>query len=335
METILDPFDAPPLNWGFMGPGGIAATVAESLVKATRQRLVAVGSRSLERAEAFARRFGAPRAYGSYAALAADPEVDAVYIATLHHTHFPLAVLALEAGKAVLVEKAFTLNQAEARQLADLAGRRGLFLMEAMWTRFLPHMIELRNWAAAGRLGEIRYLQADFGFAHDYDPTSRMFDPAVGGGALLDRGVYPLYLAADFLGLPSRVAASATLAPSGADAQFSAILDYPRGQALIESSMIVTTPQEAWLAGTEAMVRIPARYWSPTGLELHADGKVETWRRQVVGAGYEFELAEVARRVSDGATGSAVMPVAESVELTGLLDQIRGQIGVVWPGEAG
>ncbi|MDR0592469.1 MAG: Gfo/Idh/MocA family oxidoreductase [Bifidobacteriaceae bacterium] len=333
MPTVLDPLDAPPLNWGFMGPGGIAATVAECLVKGTRQRLVAVGSRSRERAEAFAARFGAPRAYGSYEALAADPEVDVVYVATLHHTHHRLARLALEAGKAVLVEKAFTLNQAEARDLAELAAERGLFLMEAMWTRFLPHMTALRQWVAAGRLGEVRYVQGDFGFASAYDPTSRFFDPAVGGGALLDRGVYPLYLAADLLGLPERVTASATLAPSGADSQVSAILDYPNGQALIESSMIVTTPQEAWVAGTEAMVRLAGAYWRPTTLELRSGGKVEMWSRETLAAGYEYELAEVARRVSDAATESPLMPVSQSVGLMGVLDQIRAQIGVKFPGD--
>jgi predicted dehydrogenase len=336
METILDPFAAPVLRWGVIGAGGIANTVVDCIRKATKQDLVAVAARSKERAQTFADKFAIPRAYGSYQEIVSDPEVDVVYIATVHNTHFPAAKLALEAGKNVLMEKAFTLNQSEAQQLADLAKAKGLFLMEAMWTRFLPHMVELRNRINAGDLGELRYAHVDFGFRDEYDPNTRFYDPKIGGGALLDRGIYSVSWAVNLLGIPDAISARATLAPTGVDAQVSAILDYTEkeAQALVESALNVTTPQDAWISGTKGSIRLPAPFWAPTRLEIQLAGSdPEVWSHPTQARGYEYEIAEVARCLSAGQTESKVMPVAETVAIMGVLDEIRAQCGVSFPGE--
>ncbi|MDR1824788.1 MAG: Gfo/Idh/MocA family oxidoreductase [Bifidobacteriaceae bacterium] len=336
MATIQDPMAAPVLRWGVIGAGGIADTVITNLQAATRQELVAVGARSAERAQAFADKFGAARAYGSYEELVADDQVQVVYVATTHNTHYPAAKLALEAGKHVLMEKAFTVNQREAAELAELAAARGLFLMEAMWTRFLPHMVELRERVAAGVIGDPLYFSADFGFRNEFDPDTRFYSPELGGGALLDRGIYPISAAVSLFGLPEAVVSAATLAPSGVDAQFCAILDYPSkgAQAVVESALNVTTPQAALLAGSAGMVKLPAPFWAPTALEIAVEGKEpEVWRYQTVGRGYEYQIAEVARRVAAGETESPVMPVAETVAIMGLMDTIRAQCGITLPGD--
>jgi predicted dehydrogenase len=298
--------------------------------------LVAVAARSKERAQVFADNFSIGKAYGSYEELVCDPEVDVVYIATVHNAHFPAAKLALEAGKNVLMEKAFTLNQRQASQLAELAKAKGLFLMEALWTRFLPHMVELRNRVNAGQLGELRYAHVDFGYRNEYDPSTRFYNPTVGGGSLLDRGIYSVSWAVNLLGLPEAVSARATLAPSGVDAQVSAILDYPakQAQALVEAAVNVTTPQDAWVSGTKGSVRLLSPFWSPTQLEIRLpDREPEIWSRPCLARGYEYEIAEVARCISAGQTESAVMPIAETVAIMGVLDEIRAQCGITFPGE--
>ncbi|MDR0416421.1 MAG: Gfo/Idh/MocA family oxidoreductase [Propionibacteriaceae bacterium] len=336
MEALLNPADAPTLRWGVLGCGQVARSVMTCLRRATKQKPVAVAARSAARAQSFAQEFEIPSSYGSYAELVADPDVDVVYIATVHSTHFDNAKLALEAGKPVLLEKAFTMNQAEARTLADLAASKGLFLMEALWTRFLPHMVELRNRINSGALGELRYAHADFGFRNDYDPATRFYDPAVGGGALLDRGVYPVSWVVGLMGLPEAVSGRAVLTPDGVDAQISAVLDYPSqsAQALVESALNVTTPQEAWAAGSDGMVRVRRPFWIPTVLEIHQAGRdVETWEHPVVARGYEYELAEVARQIAAGATESPAMPLRETVAIMGILDELRSQCGIKFPGE--
>jgi predicted dehydrogenase len=288
----------------------------------------------MERAQTFAEQFGAPRAYASYADLVADPEVQVVYVATVNSTHHDIAALALRAGKAVLLEKPFTLDQAEAADLAALAARHGTFLMEAMWTRFLPHIVELRRLVQTGRIGQPLFGRADFGFHQAYDPASRLYSPALGGGALLDVGIYPISWAVNLLGLPSGLSARAQLAPSGVDSQVSAILDYGAGgaQVLVNASVGVTTPQDAWICGTEGMIQVTSPWWRPASLVIHSGDQVETWPQSAVpaqAAGYEYQIAEVARRVSAGELESPVMPVAESVAIMGLLDTIRQDCGIV------
>src|SRR5215216_7626821 len=197
-------------RWGILGTGNIASQFARGLVALDDAELVAVGSRTAESAEAFGERFSAPRRHASYAALASDPDVDAIYIATPHPLHHDNTIMGLEAGKAVLCEKPFAINAGQAQAMIATARERGVFLMEAMWTRFLPHMVRLRELLAAGAIGEVRMLQADFGFRTSFNPQSRLFDPALGGGALLDVGVYTISFAQMILGEPDRVTGLAT-----------------------------------------------------------------------------------------------------------------------------
>ncbi len=198
-----DPFDAPPIRWGILAPGRIAGKFADAVARLTASRVVAVGSRELLRAQTFAREHGIPEAYAGYEGLVADPSVDAVYVVPPHSHHRDLAVLALQAGKPVLVEKPLARDGAEVDEIFNAAQTAGAFAMEAMWTRFLPHMVGVRAAIAHGAIGEPVAVEADNGQAFAFDPTSRLYDPALAGGAVLDLGVYPVALAVDLLGLRS------------------------------------------------------------------------------------------------------------------------------------
>lgn len=217
-------------RWGIIGTGNIASQFARGLALLDDAELVAVGSRTAESAHEFGERFGARTRHASYADLASDPDVDAVYIATPHPLHLENTLLGLEAGKAVLCERPFAINAHQAEVMIATARKRGVFLMEAMWTRFLPHMVRLREIVASGAIGELRMLQADFGFRTSFNPQGRLFDPALGGGALLDVGIYPISLASMLLGTPTRVTSMAHLGATGVDEQSAIILGYGGGQ---------------------------------------------------------------------------------------------------------
>jgi predicted dehydrogenase len=206
------------IRWGVVGPGRIAESVVPDFGVVPGARAVAVASRSQERADAFAARHGLDRAYGSYGEIIADPDVDVLYVATPHPQHHAIAMAALRAGKALLVEKSFTATTAGAVEVVDLARNTGIFTMEAMWTRFQPAVVAVRDLIADGAIGEVRSVQADLGVAREYDPADRLFDLTLGGGALLDLGVYVVSFAQMLLGTPERVVATGSLFPSGADA---------------------------------------------------------------------------------------------------------------------
>jgi predicted dehydrogenase len=300
----------------------------------TSQRLEAAGSRDLARARAFAEELGVPRAHGSYEDLVADPGVDIVYVATPHSEHLAGAMLALRAGKPVLVEKSFALDAAQARAIIEEAGARGLFCMEAMWTRFLPHQVELRQRVADGMLGEIVAGAAAFGQRNEFDAASRFYSPYLGGGALLDRGVYTLSWLCDLLGRPGSVTARAQLAGTGVDGHVSALLEYPArdASAVAQASVYAALPNTAWLAGSRGYVEVPS-FWEPAPLHFtFSDGRTETWEWPTLrGAGYEFELAAAARSVSDGETTNPVMPPEQTLAIMELMDAIRSQVGITWP----
>ena len=325
------------VRWGIVGTGGIAAAFAADLrVAPEAGELVAVASRTPLRADAFAARVGAPRAYGSHEQLAADHDLDVVYVAVPHTAHHAAAKLALEAGKAVLVEKPFTVNRREAEDLVTTARSRGLFLMEAMWTRFLPHAVEIRRLIAEGRLGELRLVVAQFGVRFDYDPTSRMFDPALGGGALLDLGVYPVSFAAMVLGAPSEVTATADLGPTGVDAQTAVTLRYPGGrQAVAVSSMEAWLPNGATIAGRDARIDVDGMFYRPAPFTLtDRHGDQERFDGAVAGGGMQFEALEVARCLRAGLTETPVLPLDETLSIMETLDRARAAIGLTYPGEA-
>lgn len=323
------------LRWGILGPGGISRKFAADL-RVAGLDLAAVGSRSPATAAGFATDFDVPRAHGSYAGLVDDPGVDVVYVGTPHPLHAEHALLALRAGKHVLVEKPFTLNAAQARAVVAEADARGLVVLEAMWTRFLPHMVRLRELIGSGTLGEVRSLAADHSQRLPSDPTHRLQDPALGGGALLDLGVYPVSFAWDVFGAPETITARSTPTPRGVDAQTTVLLTYAGGQqAVTHSALDVAGRNDAVVIGTEARVEIDPTWYRPTTMRVVApDGRVvEIFDGAVPGRGMQLQAVELERLVREGRSSADVLPAHESVAIMETLDEVRQQIGLVYPGE--
>lgn len=334
MARTLDPRSAPPIRWGILGAGGIAGSFADAVARHTRAQLVAVGSRNRDRAERFATAHGIPTTHLGYQALVDDPHVDAIYVATPHSEHLEHALLAIRAGKHVLVEKAFTRNAGEAEQVFAAAREAGVFVMEAMWTRFLPHVAALHQVLDAGEIGEIVNVSADHGQLMGFDPASRLYDPALAGGALLDLGVYPVSFAHDLLGTPDAVHAVGTLTPTGVDGQVSIVLSYgERTQATLSTTLWAKTPTTAHISGTEGFVEVAGSFYGPSSFRVtRLDGRVWTFE-QPSSQGLQFEAAEVARQVADGAVESPRMTWQGTLDVLRTLDEVRRQVGVVYPGE--
>lgn len=334
MARTPDPRSAPPIRWGILGAGNIAGTFADAVNAHTRAQLVAVGSRNRDRAERFATAHGIPTTHVGYRELVEDPQVDAVYIATPHSEHRDQALLAIRAGKHVLVEKAFTRNAGEAEEVFAAAREAGVFVMEAMWTRFLPHVAALHQVIDAGEIGEIVNLTADHGQAFTFDPTSRLFDPALAGGALLDLGVYPVSFAHDFLGVPDAVQAVGALTSTGVDGQVSIVLSYgERAQATLNTTLWSRTPTVASISGTEGAIQVAGSFYRPTSFRVERhDGRV--WVFDQPGTkGLQYEAAEVARRVAEGETQSPLITWDDTLAVLRTMDTVREQIGLVYPGE--
>ena len=323
------------LRWGILATGGIASAFASDLRTAGLD-LVAVGSRSQESADAFASRFDIAHAHPSYEALVADPDVDIVYVSTPHPMHHENAKLALEAGKHVLVEKAFTLNRQEAEELQRLAAERGLLVMEAMWTRYLPHMVRIREIIEAGTLGEIRAVTADHTQKLPTDPAHRLNALELGGGALLDLGIYPISFIWDVLGAPTTVTAVGRLVETGADSEVATIMTHEGGAISTSlSSSRAAGPNTASIVGTDARIDIDEVWYTPTTFRVVLpDGTVaEEYASDVAGRGMEYQAMAAERLVREGTIKGDVLPIAESVAIMGTLDEIRAQIGVRYPRE--
>ncbi|HEX8803136.1 MAG TPA: Gfo/Idh/MocA family oxidoreductase [Acidimicrobiales bacterium] len=329
-----------PVRWGIAGTGGIARRFALGLDQRDDARLVAVASRSGERARAFAAEHGtgprggagAVRAHGAYDDLAADPDVDAVYVATPHARHCADTLLYLSAGRHVLCEKPLAMNQAQAAAMAAAARSRGLFLMEAMWSRFLPAYRALRSLIGDGRVGEPLVVEADFGFVLPPDPTHRLFDPALGGGALLDLGVYPVQLASLVLGPPDVVRAAGRLGRTGVDEHVAAVLGHPGGAvAVAKAALDAPLSCTARVTGSDGWIALPAFMHCPGSLTLQDPHGREQLELPVDGEGLSYEAGEVARCLELGLTESPDMPLDESVRIAGTLDAIRAEIGLTYP----
>ena len=306
-----------PLRWGIIGTGRIAQTFARDLTYGDDGVVVAVGSRSSSSAATFGDEFDVSHRHGSYEALVADPDVEAVYVATPHPMHHANAVLALDAGKAVLVEKAFTMTVEEATNLVAIARARGLFLMEAMWTRFLPHVVALRELITAGELGDIVSLVADHGKWFERDASSRLFAPELGGSAMLDLGVYPVSFASMIMGAPTRVSAMVTPSFTGVDATASAILGYDHGaQALITCTSSARSATRASVVGTLGRIEIDGDFYAPTSFTLVPRvGQARRYTFETQGRGLHFQASHVAARMRAGETESDIMPLDETVEI--------------------
>ena len=335
MTNAEDPRTAPPIRWGILAPGGIAHTFALAVNRHTRAQLVAVGSRHRDRAERFATQHGIPTTHVGYEGLVSDPQVEAVYVASPHSEHREHALLAIEAGKHVLVEKSFTRNAAEAQEVVDAARAAGVFCMEAMWTRFLPHVVALRHVLERGDIGEVVGLIADHGQPFvALPPTHRIHNPALAGGALLDLGVYPVSFAHDLLGVPDRVTAVGSLTPTGVDAQISIALGFGPGvQASLHTTSYAKTATTAVIFGHEGRIEVAGDFYRPTSFTvIRDDGTTWDYYREVDG-GFQYQAAEVARRIAEGATESPRITLDNTLEVMRTMDEIRRQAGVVYPGE--
>ncbi|MEP7763853.1 Gfo/Idh/MocA family oxidoreductase [Sanguibacter sp. 25GB23B1] len=341
-DAVPDPMEAPPLRWGVLGAGYIGGSFADAVARYTAGSVIATGSRDVAKAVRFAAEHGIERAYGSYEELVTDPDVDAVYIATPHSHHREHARLAIGAGKHVLVEKAFTRNATEARQVVDAARGAGVFCMEAMMTRHLPHVAALRDVIARGDIGEVRELRAGFDVASPFDAQHRMYRPELAGGVLLDLGIYPLSFAVDLLGLPDEVRATGLLAPTGVDVHDAIVLRYGQeALASLSTTVRAASPSVATIVGSEGRIDVAEQYFVPTsfrvtsasGLVQEYDGRPRDEAGRPYEEGKQYEAAEVARCIAEGLTESPRMTLDETLALMEIMDDVRAQIGVVYPGE--
>jgi predicted dehydrogenase len=313
------------LRWGILGTGGIAHTFATDLRLTDSGVLSAVGSRSPGSADRFANEFGIAARHPSYELLVADPSVDVVYVATPHPMHRDNAILALRAGKPVLVEKPFAMNAVEAAEIVEVARQQGLFAMEAMWTRFLPHIAVVRDWLALRALGEIVTVTADHGQWFAEDPESRLFAPELGGGALLDLGIYPVSFASMILGTPNRVAAVIDPAFTGVDAQTSMVFGYESGaQAVLACTLRAKSPTRASIVGTDARIEIDGDFYAPAAVTLvPRQGEPTRIPSTHEGRGLRHQADEVARRLAAGELESPFMPLDESISIMQTMDTVR------------
>jgi predicted dehydrogenase len=315
------------VRWGILGTGGIASAFVTDLRLTDSGAAVAVGSRSQGSADRFADEFGIASRHASYESLVADPDVDVIYVATPHPMHHDNAILALRAGKPVLVEKPFTMNAAEAREIVRVAREHGLFAMEAMWTRFLPHVAVIRDWLAQGVLGAVVTVTADHGQWFAEDAGFRLFAPELGGGALLDLGVYPVSFASMILGPPSRIVSMSDPAFTGVDAQTSMLLGYDSGaQALLTCTLRAKSPTRAAVVGTDARIEVEGDFYAPAAVTLlPRKGAPTRVALAHEGRGLRHQADEVARRLADGDVESPLMPLDETISVMETMDTVRTQ----------
>lgn len=318
-----------PVRWGILATGHIAESFADDLALVEGSELAAVGSRRLDAATDFARRHSsAARAHGSYEELVADPDVDIIYVATPHSRHLEDVMLCFEAGKAVLCEKALTMNLADTQTLVDEARKRGLFFAEAMWMRANPNIRRARQLAADGACGTIGQVRAELGFAAG-DDVARLWDPALGASALLDIGIYPLTFAHLILGEPVDIAAAGVLSDRGIDINAGATMTYANGAvASIAWNQVAQTDNRASIAGDDGLIEIPARFHHPTNFSYARGESVETISEPVIGRGYAHEIIEVADCLRAGQTESALLPLDETVSIMKQMTEILSQLGV-------
>ncbi len=329
-----DPSTAPSIRWGIIGVGWMADQFAGGVSDHTKSTIHAVASRSPERAKAFAADRPGTKAYDSIAELVADPDIDAIHVASPHTGHLENSLEAIAAGKNVLVEKPICLNAADARTLLDAARAADVFVMEAMWTRYLPHVVALKKAIADGEIGEVIALQADHGQAFPFDPTSRWWNPDLAGGALLDIGIYPVAFAHDILGVPDSITAVAQMTETKVDGHVSAIFTYgAKTQASLQSTMWALTPTTALISGTKGRIEVDGPFYREASFRVITDAGVREVPYEGVANGYAYEAAEVARRVTAGEKFSPAMTPEMTIEVMESLDEIRRQIGLTYPGE--
>jgi predicted dehydrogenase len=321
-------------KWGIIGPGRIAHKFAEALSYAPNAKLFAVASRSEERARNFARQYHAPRYYQGYEKIAQDTEVDIIYVATPHSLHFENTIMCLERGIPVLCEKPFTITKAQLQKLVDTARNHKIFLMEAIWTRFLPTIKKVLEIKESGLLGSIKEIHADFGFKAPFDPAGRLYNLSLGGGALLDIGIYPVFLSLLLLGNPVMIKSTAVLSETGADESCNILFEYPDGAtANLECTISAETPTEATVIFEKGQIKILPKWYAPSSLIIiHPNKKIEELTFEHVGNGYHYEAIEAMKCLENGLIECPDLTLDFSLSLMGLLDKIRSQCGIHYPG---
>lgn len=318
------------INWGIIGLGKIAHKFAEDLVKVPNAKLYAVASRSSIKSKEFAARFNSEIAYDNYEDLANDTNINAIYIATPHSFHLEHTLLCLNSGKAVLCEKPLALNSAEVEKMISIATSNQILLMEALWTYFLPHYQKTLEIIESGVLGEITNLKADFGFKPVYDESSRVFNKALGGGSLLDIGIYPIFAALSILGMPEKISAKGKFFNNGADSECYILFNYNNGiTAELNSTFLEETPTEAIIAGTKGVLKLHSRFHAPTTLSLSLTGKPkQVFNFEVPYNGYFYEIVHFNSLLNSEKTESDVMSFEMSRNLMTLLDLVKNEIGL-------
>jgi len=323
------------LGWGVIGAGGIARAFVRDC-QGAGLNVVAVGSRTQEAADRFASELNIASAHSSYQQLVDDPTVDIVYVATPHPMHLENALLAIEAGKHVLIEKPITLNAGQAQAIKDAAAAKGFFAMEAMWTRFLPSMLHIEELIESGVIGEVRAIQADHSQFLPYERAPRLHEPQLGGGALLDLGIYPVSFVHRLLGEPREIVARGTLTNLGVDEIVSAILTFGSGaQATIQSGFMAAGANTATVIGSRGRIEIDRVWYNQSSFTVfdQQGSAIERYETKIDSRGMHFQALEVERCIAAGLLQSDRMSLDESIQIMNVLDEIRRQIGVSYPGE--
>ncbi len=319
-------------NWGILGLGNIAHKFASALSATGKGKLLAVGSRNVDKAESFAGKYKVERWYGSYDQLINDENIDIVYIATPHNHHYEFSKKCLEAGKNVLCEKPITINHFQFNELRELARSKNLFYMDALWTRFLPHVKRIIEYIDNDRLGDVKFVRADFGIKPSYDVNSRLFNLKLGGGSLLDIGIYPVFLSLLILGYPEEINVSAVIGETGVDESCSMSFRYPNGAiANLSSTFLVNTDTSAEIAGTRGRIQLNRMFFMPTSINIYLDGESKSQHEFAVkNNGYELEAEEVMNCLDKGLIESTDLPLDFTSDLMRLLDEIRQKAGIVY-----
>ncbi|CAM4337287.1 Gfo/Idh/MocA family protein [Gillisia limnaea] len=318
-------------KWGIVGPGKIAGKFATDLAMVPGAELYAVASRDIRKARAFSAQYNFKKSYGTYEELALDKEVDIVYIATPHVFHNEHTLLCLKNKKAVLCEKPLAMNSLQVEEMIRSAKENKVFLMEAMWTYFLPHYQYVLDLIKTEKFGTVKSLEADFGFAAPYLPEKRLYNKALGGGSLLDIGIYPLFAALSLMGVPNTIKALAKMADTGVDESCDINLEYNNGAvASLSSSINMKTPTTATITFERAIITLKSRFHEPTSILINSDGKQEEINFDITSIGYNFEAIHVQQMLAAGRLESTIMTFQKSRELVELLDKVREKIGLVY-----
>ena len=323
-------------KWGIIGLGKIAHKFAKDLVQIPNAKLHAVASRTLEKAKTFASEYEVANFYGSYEEMVLQAELDAIYIATPHVFHHENTLLCLQNKVAVLCEKPFAMNTGEVKEMIDTAISNDTFLMEAFWTRFLPSTLKVLEIIEEGQIGDVLSIKADFGFKAAANPSGRMYNINLGGGSLLDIGLYPVFLALLILGKPNKVKAFGKIGKTKIDEECNMLFQYDEGRsAILNSTILYDTPTEAYIYGTKGMIHIPRRWHESDNFTLHVEGQSsKEFAFEYNCKGYQYEAEEVIRCLSAGKKESDTLPLSFSMDLMRLLDEIRKEINLVYPQDA-